>query len=391
MQQEVLKTNPDTGQYKYFAFISYNSQDARWGRRLQKKLEGYRMPATLCSEYGWKRRPIDPVFYAPTDIQPGDLRQELESRLRKSRHLIVICSPHSAKAQWVGWEISYFHSLGRAKNIHFFIVEGEPHSTNANRECFNPIIEELGIPEQLGANIHERMSLWPWINRERAYAQLVTKLLGVEFDSLWQRHKRQLYRQYTLWVVGVISVLAVVFGVWNANHLVDVKVSLRESSAHNEHLPPLRGAVVSIIFNNETKRDTLWDINDIVSFSSIPNKAIGHSAQITFVCSNWMMIDTTLLLGRDMSLGIKRDPKPYGIVSFTLWDSKKQMGRAGEEVVVANINAISDSEGMVRLFVPLERQDTAYAVTCTLPLIDSVLKMPVTESTVIMLDGTGNK
>lgn len=36
-------------QYKYFAFISYNSHDTSWGKKLQRKLEGYRMPATLCS------------------------------------------------------------------------------------------------------------------------------------------------------------------------------------------------------------------------------------------------------------------------------------------------------------------------------------------------------
>lgn len=34
------------------------------------------------------------------------------------------------------------------------------------------------------------MSRYPWVNRERAYVQLITKLLGVEFDSIWQRHKR---------------------------------------------------------------------------------------------------------------------------------------------------------------------------------------------------------
>lgn len=53
-------------QYKYFAFISYNSKDTEWGKRVQKKLEGYRMPATLCSEHGWNRKPINPVFFAPT-------------------------------------------------------------------------------------------------------------------------------------------------------------------------------------------------------------------------------------------------------------------------------------------------------------------------------------
>ena len=33
-------------QYKYFAFISYNSHDIAWGKRLQRKLESYRMSAT---------------------------------------------------------------------------------------------------------------------------------------------------------------------------------------------------------------------------------------------------------------------------------------------------------------------------------------------------------
>lgn len=77
-------------QFRYFAFISYNSKDTEWGKRVQKKLEHYLMPATLCSEYGWERTPIKPVFFAPTDIQPGGLTEELQKRLRPSRHLIVI-------------------------------------------------------------------------------------------------------------------------------------------------------------------------------------------------------------------------------------------------------------------------------------------------------------
>jgi hypothetical protein len=93
---------------KYFAFISYNSKDIAWGRKLQRKLEHYRMPATLCSEKGWERTPIRPVFFAPTDIQPGGLTKELQDRLHASRNLVVICSPNSAKSEWVGREIAFF-------------------------------------------------------------------------------------------------------------------------------------------------------------------------------------------------------------------------------------------------------------------------------------------
>ena len=102
-------------EFKYFAFISYNSHDTAWGKKLQRKLEGYRMPATLCSKHGWERKPINPVFFAPSDIQPGILTEELKDRLRTSKHLIVICSPHSAQSEGVGKEIEFFYSLGRTE------------------------------------------------------------------------------------------------------------------------------------------------------------------------------------------------------------------------------------------------------------------------------------
>ena len=75
-------------EFKYYAFISYNSKDTEWGKRVQRKLEHYRMPATLCHERGWNRTPIRPVFFAPTDIQPGGLDDELQERLRVSRNLV---------------------------------------------------------------------------------------------------------------------------------------------------------------------------------------------------------------------------------------------------------------------------------------------------------------
>lgn len=170
------------------------------------------------------------VFFAPTDIQPGDLTEELKERLKASRNLIVVCSPNSARSEWVGKEIAFFHQLGRTQQIQFFIVNGIPHSGNPETECFNPIVNELGLPEILGANIHEKIHRWPWLNKERAYVQLITKLLGVEFDSIWQRHKRMLIRQVIAWIVGGIVILASLFAVWHYNKPVDILLSLQEQS-----------------------------------------------------------------------------------------------------------------------------------------------------------------
>ena len=88
--------------YKYFAFISYNSKDTAWGKRVQKKLEGYRMPSTLCSEHGWKRKPIKPVFFAPTDIQPGGLTAEFQERLKYVLHWVLTQNPSQKRSRSLG-------------------------------------------------------------------------------------------------------------------------------------------------------------------------------------------------------------------------------------------------------------------------------------------------
>lgn len=371
-------------EFKYYAFISYNSKDTAWGKRLQKKLEHYRMPATLCSEHGWERKPINPVFFAPTDIQPGGLSKELQERLRASRHLIVLCSPNSAQSEWVGKEIEFFHNLGRTQNIHFFIVDGIPHSGDPKTECFNPVVDKLGLPEILGANIHERIYRRPWLNKERAYVQLISKLLGVEFDTIWQRHKRQLNRKIAAWTVGGIAVLCVLAIVWRMNQPFDAKLRLHEASVHNENLPPLEDAVVTMRLDNETKSDTIHTLNGSIVFSNIPHRLLNKSVQISVSCRDFLSVDTTLTLTPDMTIDLRRDPKVYGDVVFSLWDWHNETTIANTPIQVEGIDCVSDSSGRVAFSIPLERQKTAYQVTAPFSLADSILTMPCCEGFAIV-------
>jgi len=365
-------------QYKYFAFISYNSKDTEWGKRVQKKLENYRMPATLCSEHGWERTPIKPVFFAPTDIQPGGLTEELQERLRASRNLIVICSPHSAKSEWVGKEIAFFHQLGRTKQIHFFIVEGTPHSNNPETECFNPIVESLGLPEILGANIHEKIYRWPWMNKERAYVQLVSKLLGVEFDAIWQRHKRLLIQRAVSWAIGIVAVLAALLGVWNSSRSVDVQMTLNEVSAHNENLPPLKDAVVTLTLDNETKTDTIRALDTALLFKNIPHRFLDKEVRVQVACQEaFLPIDTILLLSKNVTLDICRNSDYYGRVHFQLWNPNTDQTSTHTELLIDGHQALSDAEGFVTLTIPLGQQKAIYPVTSkSLHLVDSVVRPP---------------
>ena len=374
-----------TQHFKYFAFISYSSHDIAWGKKLQKKLEGYRMPSTLCSEHGWQRNPIKPVFFAPTDIQPGDLDEELKERLKASRNLIVICSPHSAKSDWVGKEIAFFHSLRRSSNIHFFIVDGIPHSGNSDTECFNPIVKTLDIPEILGANIHEKVFKSPWLNRERAYIQLITKLLGVEFDSIWQRHRRLLRQKITTWCLGVFAVLAALVGVGITSQPINVEVSLNEITPHNKHLPPLKDAIVTLSLDNETKTDTLPSLDSKALFANIPHSFIGKRACVKIECKDWLPVDTTFILTKNPIINIARNPECYGNVKFLLWNLKKEKGMGNVKVEIAGQTSTSDANGNVKMQIPLKNQREKYQVLCNLDLDNNILVMPTTQSTALIV------
>lgn len=377
--------------YQYFAFISYNSADTGWGKRLQRRLENYRMPSTLCGERGWKRKPINPVFFAPTDIQPGGLDDELKSRLRASRNLIVICSPNSARSSWVGKEIAYFSSLGRTENIFFFIVDGIPHSGDPATECFNPVTETLGLPEILGANIHEKVYRRPWLNRERAIVQLITKLLGVEFDSVWQRHRRRLRRKIAAWSAGAAAVIAAIAFVWAGSRPVDVTIGLREAHEAVSALPPLSDAAVSLTIGGEVKTDTIGSIDDMVQFLHVPRLFIGREARVTVSAPGYIAADTTIVLGRDNIVTLRRDPALYGAVRFTLWDTDSETSPAGCRVTVGGIEAVSDANGTVSLTVPLPLQKQKYDLTADVPLDDDTLYMPCGPNDVIRISAGSTK
>ena len=372
-------------QFKYFAFISYNSKDTEWGKRVQKKLEHYRMPATLCSEHGWERTPIKPVFFAPTDIQPGGLTEELQERLRASRNLIVICSPNSAKSEWVGKEIEFYHSLGRTKQIHFFIVDGVPHSGNPDTECFNSVVDKLGLPEILGANIHEKIYRWPWLNTERAYVQLISKLLGVEFDAIWQRHKRQLIKKITAWTIGAMIVLATLIGVWLTNQPVDVEVSLNEATVHNDNLPPIENAVVTMTLDNETKADTIRSLGSGTIFKNIPHRFINNKVRVRVECQNFLPTDTVIVLSDGVSIDVRRNPEVFGHVRFRLWNPDTEQTSPNTEVNVAGHSVKSDADGYVMLSIPLSEQKAAYPISSpSVTLADDTVNLPCGPDDVII-------
>jgi hypothetical protein len=194
--------------FEYYAFISYKREDEKWAKWLQKKLEGYRLPAIIRKEIPRLPKRIRPIFRDKTDLGAGMLTENLRKELEKSQYLIVICSPLSAQSEWVGNEITAFTEMGRAKRIIPFIVDGKPNS-NDERECFHPVIKEK-IPDALGININE-------IGKQQAYVKVAAKLLDLRFDTLWNRFLREQRKQRVIAAVAGLLFLVGSVVVWDYN------------------------------------------------------------------------------------------------------------------------------------------------------------------------------
>lgn len=354
--------------YKYFAFISYNSKDVEWGKRLQRKLEGYKMPATLCSEHGWERTPIKPVFFAPTDIQPDDLNEEIKSRLRASRNLIVICSPRSAQSEWVGKEIAYFHSLGRGANIRFFIIEGVPNSGDPATECYNEVVRKLGMQGVLGVNINERNFRWRYLNRERAYVQLITKLLGIEFDDIWQRHKRLMAEKIATLSVAMVATVTIIIWALVANMPVDVKVRLEEATPKNVNVPQLSDAELTLTVGDYERTERITSVDGGATFISVPRSLLGQSAKLKFVdfpdtpdAMNYYPREVELKLEKSMTLEIRRDTIKYGRLRAKFIDSNYRP-IPHHTTTIAGERYSADADGFIDVQIPFSRQARSYVV-----------------------------
>ena len=373
---------------KYVAFISYSSSDIAWGKRLQRKLEAFRLPVAMCREKGWNRNPLRPVFFAPTDIQPGGLSEELKSRLREARNLIVICSPSSARSPWVGEEIRYFHSLGRSAHIHCFIVDGRPGSGDPQTECFHPVLNELGVPEILGANIHEKIYLRPSLNRERAYVQMISKLLGIEFDTLWNRHRRIRRRQSASIVAGGVLVTGVIVSALLYGAPLDLSIQFMEAPPPKTALPPMGQVQYSVFLGGEI-RSGQADETNVASLKNIPRKNTTRKVPVIARAHGFTVLDTMVRLNRKTSLFLHRDSSAFGTVRFLLWNPEEEVTAPRAEVFIDGIPVHSDENGVVSLSLPLDRQKTAYPVRSeTLRLVDTLVRPSAGDGYVLLFTST---
>jgi len=210
--------------YKYWAFISYSHQDKKWGDWLHKALETYRIPSKLVgreSRDGVVPKRIFPIFRDREELPTSsDLGTVINDALLNSRYLIVICSPKSAKSQWVDAEIRYFKSLGCENRILCLIVDGEPNATDkpeiGQEECFPESVKyRVDAEGKLSSERTEPIAADARDGKDgklNSKLKLIAGLTGLNYDDLKQRDRKRRQRNAAIAITAASLIFCIVTG-----------------------------------------------------------------------------------------------------------------------------------------------------------------------------------
>ncbi|MBR0036883.1 MAG: TIR domain-containing protein [Bacteroidales bacterium] len=337
---------------KNFAFISYNHHDVKWAKWLQKNLEHYKLPTEIHNEFEDSRF-IRPVFRDQTDLNTGVLGNVLRDNLLASKFLIVLCSPNSAKSEWVSKEVQSFIEWGRLDCIIPLIVDGQPNCYDPNLECFPRYLKEYTSEhpetELLGVSIEE-------VGKEKAFIRVVSRMLGVSFDTLWKRHERERRRRIALRTVSSLVALFLLY--WLA-FPVQLSMTLHDQLHHLPFgtTPDGVGGVLTVNGNEYqlTSLDTTLQLSSLAGFRRL------SSVEVSFKAPYYDSISTRQQIGSglqtELSLNLKRDDT-FRFFAGRVLDFETQDPIAGAVFSIDNgaFTAETDTEGRFSVDIPIDAQ-----------------------------------
>ncbi len=189
--------------YRYAAFISYSSKDAKFAQRLHRALESYGIPSSLGKFDligGGKQNRIYPVFRDREELSAGHLGDQIEANLKASAALIVICSPNGAASPWVQKEIEFFAAQGRHAKIFAIIPDSAPltdeQGADCTQACFPPAFRGDALAgdklEPLAADARKGKDGF-----RNAWLKIVAGMVGVTPGQIIDRDKKRRAQQRT--------------------------------------------------------------------------------------------------------------------------------------------------------------------------------------------------
>ncbi|HAT51237.1 MAG: TIR domain-containing protein [Nitrospirae bacterium] len=257
--------------FSYKAFISYSHKDqwrAQWFRYFLSRMKMPKDDAQLATLFK-EQITDDRLFMDEAAIGAiPSLSEKVKESLRQAEFLIVICTPHAARSEWVDQEIRYFKQHRGAENIIFCLFKGTPLLTSGN----GGTLETIPAPDQClpralryridfqGETINQLEDEPAWAdfrwNQGTAWgtelARVASSLLRVAPDRLilfQQRRSRQMM-QATIALSVIVAVIMTGLGLFAwyqkgqaVHNLEQAHKNLAESWTQTAHLEVSQGRI----------------------------------------------------------------------------------------------------------------------------------------------------
>lgn len=350
-----------------FAFISYNHRDVKWAKWLRRKLEWYRLPSEIHNDFEDSRY-IRPVFRDRDELDSGVLGEELRHRLEASKYLIVICSPNSAQSEWVSDEVKAFIEMGRLEYIIPFIVDGEPlvypsadaAQSSLSGECFPRALRVWNTEHPKDSLLGIATTDDGEKNRQKAFIRVVSRMLGVNFDTLWQRHKREVRAIAGIVTVSVLVGLVLAYWLMVPVHLT---VNLMDEK-HN--LPPIEDGTL-LIAGSEYHFHSL---DTAINIGNLPGYMRSRDLEYEIMTPyryDTILSRVTVTCGISQQIAVQmRRNKEFAIHSGVVLDEDSEPIQ-GVTITIEDQTSVTDSLGRYSIEFPLEKQTECKQLTASHP------------------------
>ena len=271
----------------YDAFISYRHMmpDRAVAERIQRKLEGYRLPKEVAKKIGRNR--LDRVFRDEAELSVSDdLSETITEALENSDYLIVIASPKYLESPWCMKEVETFIKIKDRKHILVALADGEPENAFPKVLTFEEIIKtdengneikETITHEPLAADCRAEKTSERNKKVDLAVIRLIASIFSLNFDDLKQRQKEaEIGRRRRTAIITIAILLAIV-----AQALYFLGKISKQNIEIKEKNEAALAASANTLFSEGKRMDAVYTARSILPDKY--NKNINNEAYVALV------------------------------------------------------------------------------------------------------------